>query len=552
MEDSSLKSHHIFIFPFKWEQKGENLKDRYSLDELGGKIENTKWESNDFNLQGRDCYNEYNYFYRHVREILYEQEDILIEEKKHKKLIKHYEYPIEDGLHYCIKTSNKTYKLEVDSIILNIYSTGTGVISFHLRNFNYSDKDDILNINQYGRRLYPPHFNLKNTSIESRKKDNTSEDDVLDRTKVELAEAIWLGQENSKKYETSDFCDNYKSYLTPEKYEKGPFLIPKFIEKLFEGIKLSPNKRDIKDDDSCIYMDTVMDDRMFVVCWYGNNGLINNLNYLASSFLTRNTTYTYMNNDWWYKYVFVDGANVTMQNKLIKEEFLMNATYARWIDYGTLYGISRYSFVGLTSDYKNMDNATFIIKHIQSIYYKIAELSLLQRASILSYSEELSHVVENLNGSGDISNAKELYKQFMEFKNKICFDEVTAQEQGIELYDMLQKEMRIPKELKSLEKRMTEMYNYANLLEQEKETEETKKQAKQAKNLTIVATTVAVPSFFVCVLGMSTMPEDIPPTLLNDTPYWPFWYGLIAVVIVSLIVIVIINKMLGLEIWKNE
>lgn len=549
MAESKLYSHHIFIFPFKWEQSGSE-EQRFDIELFDKKLnKDDQWKENKFNLGQKDCYNEYNYFYRHVREILYEKSDDLIEEEdKTNDLIKHYEYKEENITHYWIKVGAYTYKLEIDSIILNIYATGTGVLSFHLRNRDYDDSEDIIKINQYGRRIYPPFLNINDKKITERSfLDEDDDSGVPSVSRVELSCAIWLGGAYDSPNNDSPYYDDFRVYESCDNYKKGPFLIPKFIRGLFEqnstnrttDIIITPNKRDLRDKTDkhkYVYMDTVLDDRMYVVCWFGDNVLSNKLKRISSY---KEKRYSYSDDGWWYRYVFVDGGALTLQDPFLMQDTLIKNSYTRWIDYGTLYGVSRYSFVALTSDFETLQNnyASFTVKHVQSIYYKIAELCLLQRASILSYSEELSDIVKNLNGTIDLEKVKGLYKRFMQFKTKICFDEVTAQDQGIEIYNLIRREMAIQLELESLEKRITEMYNYAALVEQENE----KKETKRLNKIAFVLTSLAVPSLLISILGITSMPSDIPDKLLCRGSFWPFWGGMILVGILTIIIQILLS-----------
>lgn len=544
MEESQLYSHHIFIFPFKWEQSGSE-EQRFDIELFDKKLnKDDQWKENKFNLGQKDCYNEYNYFYRHVREILYEKSDDLIEEEdKTNDLIKHYEYKEENITHYWIKVGDYTYKLEIDSIILNIYATGTGVLSFHLRNRDYDDSEDIIKINQYGRRIYPPFLNINDKKITERSfLDEDDDSGVPSVSRAELSCAIWLGGAYDYPNNDSPYYDDFRVYESCDNYKKGPFLIPKFIRGLFEqnstnrttDIIITPNKRDLRDKTDkhkYVYMDTVLDDRMYVVCWFGDNGWTDQLKQRDPI----ENRYCFSDNERWYRYVFVDGGALTLQDPFLMQDTLIKNSYTRWIDYGTLYGVSRYSFVALTSNFETLqnNNASFTVKHVQSIYYKIAELCLLQRASILSYSEELSEIVKNLNGAINLEKVKGLYKRFMQFKTKICFDEVTAQDQGIEIYNLIRREMAIQLELESLEKRITEMYNYAALVEQENE----KKETNRLNNIAMWLTALAVPSLLISILSITSF-DHLSDKLLCQGSFWPFWGGMILVVILSFLILV--------------
>jgi Mg2+ and Co2+ transporter CorA len=145
-------------------------------------------------------------------------------------------------------------------------------------------------------------------------------------------------------------------------------------------------------------------------------------------------------------------------------------TYSRWIDYGTLYGMSRYSLVMLTGEYA----PAFLIKHLQTLYYKMAELSLLQRATVVSFSDEVTHVSDLVHSDEDkaIEKIEDLYKHYILFVNKIYFREITTQEQGIEMYDMMQRIMRIPEQVKDLDDEIAELNSFAGMIADKKDNKE--------------------------------------------------------------------------------
>lgn len=509
-ETKELFSHHIFMFPFKWEHNptpnpaekqkkelGKHDLERFNTYDLG------KWSREKIDLDF-ESYNEYNYFYPHVRKILYDLSDDLKStgpEQSNKDiaeqndLIHHYEYKIrEQGepktLHYCIKVHGKSqpYYLLIDSIHLNIYRLGTGVISFHLRNFKYEAKEDILKINQFGRRLYPPFFTLDDQSLVTGNRNQKQGADLLKTTKAfELAEAIWLGEEESVPDRKFDLCETFDKYIEEvggEKHFKyGPFQLPGFIQGLFPSKIFYTHRAEAKNKK--VYLRPTIDDRMFVACWYGNDEQIREIQDLSSDGLmqdrkrkgrdnrknTGQEIYNYESNDWWYKYTFIDVDSPMYQNRVRRPELISNHTYTRWVDYGVLWGISRYSMVMLTGKISS-GTPSFLIRHVQTMYYKMAELCLIQRATILSFSDEVTNV-SDLNRSDKhaeklYETIQKLYANYILFVNKIYFREVTAQEQGIDMYDMLQKHMRLNEDVKDLDQEIEELHNYAKMVAEDK------------------------------------------------------------------------------------
>ncbi len=548
-----LYSYHIFMFPFRWKNwnSGNNtpLKENFSLEKFRKSLqEDKKWCQRFFELDYFDHYNEYNYFYEYVREILYDLGNDLKTEKTkgNEQLINHFEYqlPEKGKFFYNIKLKGNAnpYHLEIDSILLNIYSTGTGVLSFHLRNHLYHHQDDILKINKFGRRLFVPFFDLKPDSIYTGHKDETNEELLLCSTKkFEIPDAIWIGQKEIPGKEDNLFED-FNKYLNKETFKHGPFVLPRFIEGLFPVNFFTTHEKNTTGNNTRghkVYLRPVLDDRMFVVSWYGNRQLAKNLGKVSThpdliidgqdirDNRKNNTFYSYETSNWWYSYIYNDTSPMHT-NKFQKQELLKNQTYSRWVENNTLYGMSRYSLVMLTSDFSDLEKygVTYLVRHLQSMYYKMAELCLLQRATILSFSNEVTAVADLINNEDKtvIDRIESLYKHYLLFVNKIYFREITAQEQGIEMYDMMQSAMRIPQEVKGLDYEIDEINRFASMVHDITEQEEMKKLTGKANKLAQIVVIFLVPTLIIGLLTMKSMPDyiDIPKFLFGGTLAWPF------------------------------
>ncbi len=267
-----LFSYHVFLFPFQWKYTGEKFKDtlieeKNKLSDFIFALKNSKWKREQFEIKTILEYNEANYFYDFVRDILY---DFKKPENKDNNpddtFIAHFEYQIpSDTVHYKIKTAKVEYKLLIDSILLHLYSTGIGVLSFHLNNRdeNQSKEDDILKINQFGRRIYPPFFGLDVDITGTQAQFNY--DDFkkgLEFVKYsELAKTIEI-----EGIAHEEFLD----YTNPNNFKNGLFIIPDFIKKLFPANLLTTKLIDDTSNETKIHIAPVLDDRMFVICWYGN------------------------------------------------------------------------------------------------------------------------------------------------------------------------------------------------------------------------------------------------------------------------------------------
>jgi Mg2+ and Co2+ transporter CorA len=175
-------------------------------------------------------------------------------------------------------------------------------------------------------------------------------------------------------------------------------------------------------------------------------------------------------------------------------------TYERWTDYNTLFGISRYSFITISenNDYTRND---LLLPHLKNMYFQMIRLCLAQRASILRFSSEVT-ILSSLNEktSRITDNISTLTKAYLQFVNKMYFREVTAQEQGIEIYDKIQEFMRIERDVKDLNREIDELHQYARLLQD-------MKKRKQMNRIQIFGVILIVPALIAGIFGMNTFKQ---------------------------------------------
>lgn len=528
MENNALYSYHVFLFPFQWQFAGKEMKDktmeeRTCLKEMIGLFADTKWKRDDYKTNTVLNYNEYNYFYGMVREVLFDEGEDL-----EKSIVAHHSYDITPDSHsynfkVCIdayKNEYKSYSLHIDSIILHLYSTGVGVLSFHLNNrrADQSQPDDILNINQVGRRLYPPFFGIDSNLVGTQAQfecDDFAKGLEYVKTK-ELAVSISVISDTN--------FEDFRGYTNPANFSSNPFQIPNHISFLFEKIPLTVDKTDFKADDRKVFINPLVDDRMFVLCWYGNDSLSSDLKSKIGKKSDGSSEYKYESDDWWYKFMFNDQKDATCQNQEMRQKQIQKHTYNRWSDYGTLYGVNRYSFVCLTDKLQTLkkNNAHFILNHMQTMYYKLCELCLVQRACLLRFSDEVAHI-STMKDDKKISltdRVGNLYKQYLRFVNRIYFREVTAQEQGIELYDMLQEHMKIERNVKELDNEIKELHSYNSLIQDQK-------QSRNIELLTIIGALFIMPTFIISFIGMIVLPAFND----HDFTFWKYFILLLPLLI---------------------
>ena len=506
-------SHHIFLFPFKWDYLPEGQKslsipflDRLQLKDVESQIEaqvrTTRWEA--FFLSNNEArnYNEYQYFYPQVRPVLFGpiewEKEITpyVKSKSDDRVLLQYRLGVPTNeWKYQIKLVNgTTFKLAIEDITLNIYETGVGILGFHLSNYEASAPEDILLINDFGRRIYPQYLTA-DTNMVSAVKSNFLADKItiFDQTKIIVE-------------------DDFSAFSTSDSLQYNIRRLPDHIMKI-----LGDNFRyDLKDEHTSIFISPVIDDRMFTICWYGDNNMQSSLQ--KSSGEGKHRLYEYISNQWWHKFIFVDGKTPGSGGDTFLENLNKLHTYDRWVkDYsggGTLFGISRYSFVMLTA--KNWFTENILLRHVQTVYFQLVMLALVQRASVMRFSQEVTSksTLDEPSIKRLSQTLQHLHKKYLQFINRMYFREVTAQEQGIDLYKILCDKMELEKNIKDLNQEIDELHEYVSI-------EEQREQTFEINRLTKIAAIFLPVSLAVGILGMNSLqvPEDF-FTPYIDTTFW--------------------------------
>lgn len=474
----NFKSKHIFLFPFRWGEDEDS-------DNIEKKLIENNWKSINFAIEINSDYNQQIYFYKHIRDEIYPKEN--------SSLFSCFEYNNSYNI-YKIKIKNKkNHSLKIENISLKLYKKcRIGILSFKLANYDYHERKDILIINEYGRRIYPQYLPL---------------DAVKDSF---LAESITI-EKSEKDRVSEDFKKKYKIQSIQKR--ENLFILPEFITPLLDPVFNNAEK-----------IEPVIDDRMFTLCWYGNDKAFTE----AKKKITEKTAS--LKNTFWYEYIFVDGNECTCQSKQMLQKHISEHTYDRWVEHGTLYGVSRYSFMVLTKN-KPPD---FIITHLETMYYEMIMLCLIQRASLISFRERIHNFISDKKR--DQKSVAGLYEDYVEFKNRIYAREVTAQEQGIELYDMIQSVMRIDQEVSSLDNDVKELYNFTRLLGIDKSTQ----QMESINKIALVFAPLAI------ALGFFTL-RGFQDSFLNTITFW-----VLCLLTIILTLLVIFINVLSIKIKRSN
>ncbi len=381
-------------------------------------VKNGLWKYKAFDVgENIQNYNEYIYFYEYVRQALYSKKNMNEEQTSY-----YFEYKEQKGK-YILEVNNKHYTLHIDGISMRTFDTQVGILSVELLNYDYDSPEEILVINDFLRRLYPQFLGGK--------------ENLEYITNNLLPQSVTLQLDEEIK-------EDFSYYKKMENIQKDAPLLPKFIRALLGDGFLSKK----------IHIKPIIDDRMFVISMYMNDTLAEKM----KSYDEAKEVYAYENDEYWYRYTFVDTSSKMCQSKHMTKKLIKETTYDRWVEWGTLFGVSRYSFVALTT----RDFGNSILKpHMHTMYFQIFTLLLAYRASMLNFSKRVAEL--DLEKSELNHSVRELYKDYIKFENNLFFREVTAQEQGIEIYNQALKVMQIEKHIKDLDGEIAELHNYVSM-----------------------------------------------------------------------------------------
>jgi hypothetical protein len=453
-DEKPVYSYHTFLFPFRWdiEKIATNKKfgDKLSAD----------WEER----YEKDCkfddkrkpqleYNEREYFHENVQKAIYGSEDnentVLNYFFKHEKIKKDKpQFIIEKNFKKKDLVEKRIWQLELNAIRLKLFSTGVGIIIYELENCNHKTLDDVLKINEFGRRIDIPYIGKRNGEKYC--------DEVPDS--VEITNGIAK-------------C-NYKEVINKfsgieEDYE---FISPIITNVLGNKITFKNNEEDkvrcyqIGDDRmftlSCLRDSTIVDS------WTKKRALNNSNSEEEYPYLVPTSDIS----EELYQFIFIDGNFCSCQSQIMRKDLLQTAIYDRWVDWGTFHAVTNHSFVcGTAIDNDENSGVTdTVVNPFLTMYIQMAILVLAQRASIISLCQEASKLAQNFNGDGKInkkivSDIRKLQEKYVAFQNQFLFFEVTAQEQGIEIYERLQNSLYVDREITQLENQLKNLHEIANL-----------------------------------------------------------------------------------------
>jgi hypothetical protein len=148
--------------------------------------------------------------------------------------------------------------------------------------------------------------------------------------------------------------------------------------------------------------------------------------------------------------MFVDGDGMTCHSRNMLQEQLEKHIYTRWLEYSTITGITEYSMITVTtSGAMGFLAAPFLAEYIEMLY-----LVLAQRATFLTFERAISNVA----CSGYKHSINAVQRKYVLFQSQLLPQAVTTQQQGIELYDMMQECLLIGKQAAVVDVQIRALY----------------------------------------------------------------------------------------------
>ena len=435
----------FFMFPFSYDVK------RLSGMQLSSYFIKKGWIEKDYCMDKGIDYNEFVYFYPYIRDILMRE----CERDYEHFGVRFLEF---DFGNHCMKYTVENWQspedkkagiitavsLPLKNVFLHLFDTGVGILIFEIVD-DLRDSRETRSIYDYlffvgqGRRVYPPFINWKAKLNKEKFKCAFDDGDAISAKECPLQIKI---HDESYLVCQEDFVHNFSLAKDSKENKFKPFLSN--IIRYFLDM-----------DDFCYQNDSyspVIDDRMFSHTLYSIPGDGHPVNRLFLTKMTENLDKSPLEmtiNDamqLWYQMIFVDIDGPTCKNDLMMKRLISESTYPRWSQYGSVYGFSRFSSAFVI----DVNQAYYIYNHFQTMYYQIAVLQLFYRGSFLSFSKQSAMIAQEINRQADkhkniikvFGQLDKLYQDYVFFRNKYWFKEVTAQDQGIEIYDLWSSRMR--------------------------------------------------------------------------------------------------------------
>jgi hypothetical protein len=545
-------SYHTFIFPFVWNDDGTIERDDFEKVLAG-----EHWHKQEFAYDGMPkkepqqtpeeyekvtgdwyrYYKKYQFFNKPARELLFDTPYDHGTQTDQLKMSTFEFRPsgssIRNKARYKIMKDNECFDLSINAIKLNIYDTGSAVILFELEysgdryiqgvrdQENGCSLDSINKINEYGRRVNFPYLQQKGYP-------GLMADTIVINLGIDKLPSIIENYRGWHMGSKEDF---------PLTYIYNPICELLHFGSNDDAYKVTSSKK-VKTEKGGFYIYPLIDDRMFVCCLLTNSKLLGPFNNRQGQqkeylYLTDCDEDGFGISTELYKFAFIE-TSATCHSHALRKQILKDSVYDRWIEYGTVYAATHHSFVcALSPDEETGYPDDYLIENFLGLYIKLCIIALLQRVTMLALSEEASALSAKLQSGHDSSpedleDIRKLYEKYARAESQIMLTEVTPQEQGVELYKLIVKQLYIDESKDDLDKKLNNLYTASNIINNMLERKADYKLQDQIKILTELGLVLAA---FGIIFGLA----DVIFALQGC--WWLVWLAVLLGLIVSFVII---------------
>ena len=446
-------SSHVFVLPYVIRNQ-EKQKTPYSQEwrllqpdvhedklDLPYLIKNTQYGMSDEQVS----YAYMHYFNSEAQEITYRKSD----------LVRNYAYrPAEaEELIYRISYYDGFEEKELDFFDLDVKyimirelkSLAAGFLIIAVDNYSYPKMDQVAKINQFGRRVYNPFLVGGDNYQHGEAPTNLQ----------------FLTKEEAKQksaYHSHEKLIRYEFMDGPAKLLQSFYRVSK--ENLFRLKALDEAEQ------TNIALDKIVDDRMFVICYYENHYLSKliqqkSIDGLSMDDLENNTgaelskeeldlvikakqveqnsssqNFSYEALKTLYRLAFIDKESASCADEGMIRSVFDDIAYKRWMDYGTLYMVTQHSLLTVAS---RASAPAFVPTYFLSQYLEMVLIVFSQRIGFLYFSKKTGDEASQ----PDPLRIRTLQKEYVIFQNQFLLPELSPQEQAVDLYQLLQKQLYV-------------------------------------------------------------------------------------------------------------
>ncbi len=431
------KCNHIFAWPFEYQWPKDDVENYAEPFKKKG------WIEKDMDIQGmrkngkiqKDIFMLNQYLSSSAK-------DIFMQTGENICTILEYPFDENDEWKYQIKVGNQYYLLPIQSVELHVYRHGVGILFIQMSNNDYPSLQDIKKINDYGRRISMPF--------------------IPDTLEKKMLCADEIGIVGPKEKYLTNFREIAEQCLNEEVVEEKGLL--ESAEFLYALLNCRVGRETSAEDFGSDEIIPTADDRMHVFCLLRDAELSRKISTMDWKHPRNSNEEEFQK--LLYSIVFVDPEWPTCQNAEMRADFLEKALYLRWQEWGTIYSVTSFSFFCMTGESDEI--VADVLRPFMTEYLYLLSLVLAQRIGIAGYSGKAGRIVRGVDKKGMIDKAQaetliNLQEKYITFKNQILILEASCQEQGIDIYHLLQSQMMIQEEQAILDEQLESLYEATNV-----------------------------------------------------------------------------------------